>query len=48
MNRHFTISILTICLTFPAMADEYESEMLRDLYSPRLADLITREIVQRG
>jgi hypothetical protein len=38
MNRHLMISILTICLTLPAMADEYESE--RDLYSPRLADLM--------
>jgi hypothetical protein len=40
MNRRLTISILTICLTLPAMADEYESELLRDLYSPRLADLM--------
>jgi hypothetical protein len=40
MNRHLTISILTICLTLPAMADEYESEMLRDMYSPRLADVM--------
>jgi hypothetical protein len=40
MNRHLTISILTICLTLPAMADEYESEILRDAYSPPLADLM--------
>jgi hypothetical protein len=40
MNRHLMISILTIFLILPAMADEYESEMLRDLYSPRLADLM--------
>jgi hypothetical protein len=40
MNRHLTISILTICLTLPAMADEYESEILRDVYLPPLADLM--------
>jgi hypothetical protein len=40
MNGHLMISILTIILTLPAMADQYESEMLRDLYSPRLADLM--------
>jgi hypothetical protein len=38
MQRHLTISILTICLSLPALADEYESS--RELYSPRLADLM--------
>jgi hypothetical protein len=38
MQRHLTISILTICLSLPALADEYESS--HEPYSPRLADLM--------
>ncbi len=38
MRRHLTISILTIGLSLPGLADEYESS--REVYSLRLADLM--------
>lgn len=38
MNRHLTISILTICLSLPGLANAYESP--REVYSLRLADLM--------
>jgi hypothetical protein len=38
MRRHLTISILTIGLSLPGLADEYDSS--RDVYSLRLADLM--------
>jgi hypothetical protein len=40
MKRRLTIGILTMCLSLPAFAQEYESERLHELYSPRLADLM--------
>jgi hypothetical protein len=38
MKCHLAISILTLCLSLPGKADEYESS--REVYSPRLADLM--------
>jgi hypothetical protein len=38
MKRHLTISILTVCLSLPGLANEYGSS--RQVYLPRLADLM--------
>jgi hypothetical protein len=40
MKSHMTISMLTICLSLPAFADEYEPDRSRGVYLPRLADIM--------
>jgi hypothetical protein len=40
MKKHLMITILTMGLSLPAWAYEYESERSREIYSPRLADIM--------